>query len=258
MDSRLDAQAGKRVPERPRRGVEDARVAQAFEQGRSSERTRLAQDLHDDIGARLLTLIVRARDPALADALRETLRDLKALTRGLSVARMRLSEAAADWQADAALRLSEADIALDWHVDAGTDAALDPVQWHGLTRVLRELLTNAITHAHPRSLCVDGCLRDGWLTLTVDDDGSGRRPEQWATGLGLSGVRRRMRDLGGTVSWLERAPRGIRCALRVPLNPTGGGPAASPDSAAVDANGQTDTPVTRNAPQAPDAPYAPG
>lgn len=217
MESRLDAQAGVRVLEPPRRGAEDARVAQAFERGRSSERTRLAQDLHDDIGARLLTLIVRARDPALAEALRETLRDLKSLTRGMSAAGMRLSEAAADWHADAALRLTEADIALDWNLDAGADTALDPIQWQALTRVLRELLSNAISHARPHSLRVDGQLLGGWLHLTVDDDGVGRRPECWAAGLGLSGVRRRVQELGGTVSWQERAPRGIRCTLRVPL-----------------------------------------
>jgi signal transduction histidine kinase len=205
----------------------DPRMAQAFEQGRSTERTRLAQDLHDDIGARLLTLIVRARDPALADALRETLRDLKALTRGLSAPRVRLSEAAADWQADAAARLAEADITLDWRLDTGADAALDAVQWQALTRVLRELLSNAIAHAKPDVLRLRGALHDGWLSLAVEDDGDGRQPERWAAGLGLSGVRRRVRELGGTVQWQERVPCGIRCTLRVPLAP----PPSPPGSA---------------------------
>lgn len=197
----------------------DPRMAQAFEQGRCTERTRLAQDLHDDIGARLLTLIVRARDPALADALRETLRDLKALTRGLSAPRVRLSEAAADWQADAAARLAEADITLDWRLDTGADAALDAVQWQALTRVLRELLSNAIAHAKPDVLRLRGSMHDGWLSLVVEDDGGGRQPERWAAGLGLSGVRRRVRELRGTVQWQERVPCGIRCTLRVPLAP---------------------------------------
>ena len=206
-----------RVPDRVTRAGDEARVAEAFEQGRCTERTRLAQDLHDDIGARLLTLIVRARDPALAEALRETLRDLKSLTRCLSASRMRLSEAASDWQADAAMRLAEADISLHWSFDAGPDVTLESGQWQGLSRVLRELLSNAIAHARPRSVCVKGLLRDGWLSLTIDDDGLGRNPEHWACGMGLSGVRRRVRDLGGIVSWQERSPSGIRCMLRVPL-----------------------------------------
>lgn len=197
--------------------MEEARVAAAFEQGRHTERARLAQDLHDDIGARLLTLIVRARDPALVDALRETLRDLKALTRGLSTARARLSEAAADWHADVAQRLAEADIGLHWQLDAGTDALLDTEQWQALTRALRELVSNAIAHARPTVLSVYGTWRDGWLTLLVEDDGWGRSPESWEAGMGVSGVRRRVRELGGCVTWQERVPRGIRCAIRVPL-----------------------------------------
>ncbi len=211
------AHAAAAVPDRALRPGDEMRMAEAFERGRFTERTRLAQDLHDDIGARLLTLIVRARDPALADALRETLRDLKSLTRGMSTFRMRLSEAAADWQADAALRLAEADISLRWEFDTGPDLTLDPGQWQGLARVIRELLSNAIVHARPHSVRVTGQLRDGWLSLAIEDDGSGRSPERWAPGLGLSGVHRRVRDLGGTVNWQERAPRGIRCALRVPL-----------------------------------------
>ena len=203
--------------DRALRAPDEARVAEAFERGRFTERTRLAQDLHDDIGARLLTLIVRARDPMLADALRETLRDLKSLTRGMSRARMRLSEAAADWHADADARLAEADIGLQWQLDTGADPVLDPGQWQGLSRVLRELLSNTIAHAHPHTVSVKGSLCEGWLALAIEDDGAGCQPERWAPGLGVSGVRRRVRELGGSVSWQERAPRGIRCTLRVPL-----------------------------------------
>lgn len=203
---------------------EESNLAAAFERGRCTERARLAQDLHDDIGARLLTLIVRARDPALADALRETLRDLKSLTRGLAKPRARLSEAAADWHADIARRAAEADIALRWQLDVGADATLEAEQWQALTRVLRELVSNAIAHASPRELAVSGLLREGWLALSVEDDGRGCAPAGWAAGLGVSGVRRRVRDLGGSVTWQERAPRGIRCAIRVPLK--AGAPAA--------------------------------
>lgn len=211
----------------PASAVEEARVAAAFEHGRSTERARLAQDLHDDIGARLLTLMVRARDPALVDALRETLRDLKALTRGLSTPRARLSEAAADWHADTARRLAEADVALRWQLDTGTDTTLDAEQWQALTRILRELLSNAIAHARATTLAVHGAWHDGWLTLSVEDDGTGRAPQAWAQGLGLSGVRRRVHDLGGSVTWEEGAPRGIRCTVRVPLGPAQPRPGAS-------------------------------
>ena len=49
-----DARLTNRVVEQLKRAVH---FDKAVEQGRSEERLRLAQDLHDDIGARLLTLM---------------------------------------------------------------------------------------------------------------------------------------------------------------------------------------------------------
>jgi signal transduction histidine kinase len=37
--------------------------------------------------------------------------------------------------------------------------------------------------------------------------------------LGLSSVRKRVRQLGGRVEWLEIDPRGICCRVEVPLQP---------------------------------------
>lgn len=196
---------------------QDARLAAAFEHGRLAERERLAQDLHDDLGARLLTLIVRARDPEMAESLRNALRDLKALARGLMAPRTRLSEAAADWKHEAEARMAEAGIELTWQVDIGQDATLSTELWFAITRVLRELLSNAIAHAEPTRVAVTGGLHAGWLELCVEDDGRGCAPERWAVGIGTSGVRRRIGHLGGSVTWTERHPHGIRCHVRLPV-----------------------------------------
>ena len=48
------------------------------------------------------------------------------------------------------------------------------------------------------------------------DDGVGRNPQAWSHGLGLGGVRKRVKQLGGEVRWRENAPRGIACEIRVP------------------------------------------
>jgi signal transduction histidine kinase len=53
------------------------------------------------------------------------------------------------------------------------------------------------------------------LTLQVADDGEGSDPHGWAHGLGLGGVRKRVKLLGGKVAWRENEPRGIVCAVRV-------------------------------------------
>jgi signal transduction histidine kinase len=50
----------------------------------------------------------------------------------------------------------------------------------------------------------------------VADDGNGREPQNWAHGLGLGGVRKRVKLLGGEVRWRENLPRGIVCEARIP------------------------------------------
>ena len=58
----------------------------------------------------------------------------------------------------------------------------------------------------------------GLLRLSVSDDGCGRQPAAWSHGLGLGGVRKRVKLLGGQVLWSEGTERGIRCEVRAPLS----------------------------------------
>lgn len=208
-----DARLADRICEQLRRAVA---FDQAVEQGRSEERTRLAQDLHDDIGARLLTLMYKAPDPETEEYVRHTLKDLKTLTRGLAASNHRLTHAAAEWKADIAQRLSAAHCDLGWSFSVDDDIALNVVQWSALTRALRELINNVISHAQATRVDVDGAYDHGQLTIVVTDNGTGTNPDTWSHGLGLNGVRKRVRQLSGHVEWSSRSPRGIQCRIWIP------------------------------------------
>jgi signal transduction histidine kinase len=208
--TREDARLTDRVVEQLRRAVA---FDKAVEQGRSEERARLAQDLHDDIGARLLTLMYKAQSPEMEEYVRHTLQDLKTLTRGLAAPNHRLSHAAAEWKADLAQRLTAAHVQLGWTFEADEDILLSVVQWSALTRVLRELVSNAIAHAQASRVEVEFSLRAGRLDLTVGDNGGGRNPRAWSHGLGLGGVRKRVKQLGGEVEWRELQSGGIACQV---------------------------------------------
>lgn len=187
----------------------------AVEQGRSEERMRLAQDLHDDIGARLLTLMYQAPNPDIEDYIRHTLQDLKTLTRGLAVQSHTLNDAASEWKRDLTHRLHAARCELEWSLKVDQDVELTVVQWSALTRILRELVNNTISHARASRVQIDLSLKDDVLRLSVTDNGLGRAPETWSHGLGLGGVRKRTKQLGGTVAWRELEPKGIGCEVVV-------------------------------------------
>lgn len=194
----------------------------AVEHGRTEERARIAQDLHDDIGARLLTLMYKAPNAEIEEYIRHTLQDLKTLTRGLAASSHRLSHAAAEWKADIAQRLNAAGCDLQWSFSTDRDVTLTVVQWSAITRVLRELVNNILTHAQATQVEVLLQFDRGQLRLDVSDDGIGRSPQDWSHGLGLGGVRKRVKLLGGQVRWVQREGRGIRCEVRAPLPGTPG------------------------------------
>ena len=214
MFSRDDARLSDRVVEQLRRAVA---YDKAVERGRSEERARIAQDLHDDIGARLLTLMYQAPSPEMEDYIRHTLKDLKTLTRGLASNEQRLSHAAAEWKTDITQRLAAARIELKWSFDFDRDIVLGVVQWSALTRVLRELVSNVIQHSGATRLEISGALQGGRLQLSLVDDGCGREPQRWSHGLGLGGVRKRVKQLGGDVLWRDSdSGAGIVCTVLIP------------------------------------------
>jgi signal transduction histidine kinase len=160
-------------------------------------------------------LMYQAQSPEIEDYVRHTLQDLKTLTRGLAATNHKLSHAAAEWKADLGHRLTAAKVDLVWDFAFDEDVVLTVVQWSALTRILRELVSNAIAHSQATQIEVDFNLSDGQIDLTVTDNGVGRAPGEWSHGLGLGGVRKRVKQLGGKVKWREAAPCGISCCVLI-------------------------------------------
>jgi signal transduction histidine kinase len=210
--SSADASLAERIVDQLQRALH---FDEAVEQGRREERLRIAQDLHDDIGARLLTLMYQAQDAEVEEYIRHTIQDLKTLTRGLAAQSHRLSEAASEWKRDISQRLDLAHCELDWAMQLDTDIVLTIVQWSALTRILRELVSNIISHALAKQVTIRLSLNADRLHLSVADNGRGSAPESWAHGLGLGGVRKRVKQLGGNVQWVELEPKGICCEVMV-------------------------------------------
>jgi signal transduction histidine kinase len=111
--------------------------------------------------------------------------------------------------------LAAAQAQLGWQFSCDQDLPLSVVQWSALTRVLRELVSNALFHGHASRVDVALHIDGPRLSLLVADDGRGSNPQAWSHGLGLGGVRKRVKVLGGTVQWRDNQPRGIVCEVQV-------------------------------------------
>ena len=74
------------------------------------ERKRIAADLHDDLGAKLLTIVHTPASGPHLDAGREALEEMRLSVRGLTGKPVHLADALADWRAEVVMRLGQANI----------------------------------------------------------------------------------------------------------------------------------------------------
>jgi len=180
----------------------------AYEDGARAERKRIAQDMHDDVGARLLQLIHRAPTPDVAELSRAAMRDLRTAIATLDALPVPLDDALADWRAEAEARCEAAGVMLTWdetRIDAIVQ--IDAPRKAVLERVLREALTNALKHASPRAIAVTLTVHGNQARVAVYDDGPSSDPASWHDGHGLRAMRQRLSRDGGTLH-IERAAQG--------------------------------------------------
>ena len=187
-------------------------IAQAVER----ERQRIYDDLHDDVGSGLLTLLHRV-PPAEQQRVREILQDLRAILARERGVEGTLLEVLAQLRDETEQRLLTRDIALDWRQsEALPDPPLDRAQGMHLFRIGREAVTNAIRHASPAHLRIVVARVGDDLFFEVTDDGH-FDPERIGGGRGTRSMQSRADELRGNISWRAGTQGGTKVLLRFPL-----------------------------------------
>ncbi|MFY3385643.1 ATP-binding protein [Paracidovorax sp. MALMAid1276] len=195
--------------------AESSRDAQ--ERGAREERRRIARDMHDDVGARLLMLIHRAPSPELTELARAAMNDLRTALNVMDTQAIPWADALADWRAEASARCDAAGVALRWNAPQAPDGELASRQKSVIERALRESITNALKHGQPHTLEVAVTIEQGQLELRVRNDGPATHPDLWAEGRGLRGMRHRLEEFGAHLH-TRTAPDGrTEVALSMPL-----------------------------------------
>jgi signal transduction histidine kinase len=195
----------------------------AYDAGAQNERERVARDLHDDIGSRLLTLVHRSGEGPVAELAREALRELRTVVATLGAGPAQLGALVADWRAEVAERTEAAGTALVWNQPESLDEVFVDAPIHtNVLRVLREVLSNTLRHGNPKRVEITVSVAQGVLSFDVRDDGSSLHPSSWVPGRGLSNIRQRISALGGAHDVRPHAPRGIHVTFRVPIIPSEG------------------------------------
>jgi signal transduction histidine kinase len=191
------------------------------EQVTERERKRIAADLHDDLGAKLLTIVHTSESERITALAREALEDMRLSVKGLIGKPMRLADALADWRAETVARLGQAKIEVDWRSPAEESEHLLPSRgFVQTTRILREAVSNVVKHSRATRCNVRCSITDGHLAMTIQDNGRGIPLEldgKLDRGLGMSSMKRRAKQMRGQCLVQSGPGYGTVIALTVPL-----------------------------------------
>lgn len=192
----------------------------AFAQGVSHERHRIARDLHDDIGASLLTGLHQSDIHTVHGTLRDAMRDIRSIVTGLTGQAETLADLMAALRYESSERLDAADLALAWHAPDMPEILVTYPQVKNLRACLREALSNIIRHARASHVDVRVSVApETGLAIAIRDDGQGlaggrERPP----GNGLGNLRQRMEELGGGATIHSNEDHGVTVTLTLPFH----------------------------------------
>lgn len=197
-------------------------LAQANRTAAAEEQKRLLADLHDDIGAKLTTLVHALDDPQQADLVRSVVQDFRDIVSRTQQDPCSLLEALGQMREETEQRLDAVGSRLDWQQAADLpDPPLDEAQVLHLFRIVREAITNALRHGSATHIRVRVRAFGDRLLLDLTDDGPGLRAQTPpGLGRGTSSMRDRARQLSGTIDWEPGTLGGTKVILEFPLPPT--------------------------------------
>lgn len=187
----------------------------AYARGADEERRRIAQDLHDDVGSRLLSALHKSDLSGARQMIREAMDDVRVVAAQLAGERRSVDDLVADLRHESTERLEAAGLTVDWPLpEDENDAPLEASVYKAVRSSMRELVSNIIRHAKARTVSVRTRTDGAAIVIDIADDGQGMGEP--GKGLGLRNIATRLTAVSGTVDFPAHA-QGVRAVIRFPV-----------------------------------------
>ena len=198
------------------------------------ERLRIAQDIHDDLGARvaqisLLSSAAEEKESLSVAEAREELGMVSRMSRELVAALYETVWAVSPENdhldslisyvcqlADQMCAAADLKCRLEMP-DTPPAIPLASTVRHHLVMSIKEAIHNVIKHAHASEIQIRIRHANGMLSIQVSDNGCGFEAGSVVRGNGLDNMERRLRSMGGSCSVESRRGAGTRVNLELPL-----------------------------------------
>ena len=202
---------------------------------REEERTRIARQIHDDLGQALTALKIDVswlnnKVASEQDIIREKLKSMVALIDETVQTVQKVSEdlrpgilddfglpAAIEWQAEEFQKRTGIECKTVFFPD---EFVLNKEQSTNLFRIVQESLTNVIRHANATEVEIRIDEKKGIFVLEVQDNGKGITPAAIANpkSFGLIGIKERAHSLGGEVTISGTRNEGTCLTVKMPIS----------------------------------------
>ncbi|MET3289046.1 UNVERIFIED_CONTAM: signal transduction histidine kinase [Brevibacillus sp. OAP136] len=193
------------------------------------ERTRIARDIHDELGHSLTSIIVQMRalqfmlKDGPMDAQEAVTNMLDVAKKGLENIRSSVHTLASDNTAlgmspiRAFLSLTQKNTGLTCQlISHDPELALTKEMTIVFYRVIQEAVTNALRHSEATHFHVGFDQNADYLFVTIRDNGKITPKDEWTPGFGLKGMVERIKKINGKVTYFAREPHGFQIDIAVP------------------------------------------
>ncbi len=196
-------------------------------------RTRIATDLHDDVGsslsqiAILSELIRRELGPAspmnqrlseIARTSRELVDSFSEIVWAINPNRDRLDDLSQKMRRFASDSFTACGIELTFDLrEDAREVKLGPHVRREVFLLFKEAVNNIVRHSACRGARIEFGVEGGWAILVVEDDGQGFAASRATEGQGQSSMRRRAAGLNAALEIRSEEGRGTTVSLAVPL-----------------------------------------
>lgn len=205
------------------------RLARLLEMERM--RTRIATDLHDDIGANLtrISLLSEVANQqttngngnlltSIAEIARESVASMNDIVWAISPDHDRLLDLTRRMRQHAEEVFTYRDIDLKFHTPSSdSDLKLSVGVRRDVLLIFKEAVNNAARHSDCTKVEIDFACENSILSLQIKDNGKGVAPDVESDGHGLRSMARRAKTLGGSLNIDSQTEKGTAVKFALPL-----------------------------------------
>lgn len=199
------------------------------------ERLRIAHDIHDDLGARVTQislLSAMAHDNAtFPEKARADFDKISTMARELVSALYETVwavnpendnlEAQGNYLCQMVNQLCErTSIRCRFHVlGLPHEVQVSSQTRHNISMAVKEAVHNVIKHARATEVTVRMTYVEGMLNISIEDDGVGFQPDTKSGGNGLTNMKQRLANVGGSCVFESKPGQGTKVLLRLTIRP---------------------------------------